>query len=137
MSQRDGELRRILRANLPDGDWQSIESGGTVTGLPDSNYCFPGGHEGWVEGKLIHGWTVKMRPAQIGWMDRRSRRGGRCFVFVRRLNDRADELHVLRGSEVVAFSGARCNLLEHRASARFAGGPSRWDWGAIRKILMS
>lgn len=137
MRQRDGELRKILRAYLPDGDWQSIESGGTVQGLPDSNYCFPGGREGWVEGKLIHGWVVKMRPAQIGWLDRRSRRGGRCFVFIRRLNSSADELYVLSGSEIVAFSNARCNLLGHRAADRFEGGPSKWDWSAIKKILTS
>jgi hypothetical protein len=134
----DGGLRRLFRDAMPDGDWQPIETGGTVQGVPDSNYCFSGGVEGWVEFKLTHGWAVKIRPMQIGWLERRSLRGGRCCVAVRRhaWSERdgravADELYLVPGSRVgdVARDGLR-------GLECYAGGPGEWPWDLVKSFLL-
>lgn len=134
---RDGDLRPLLREHLRDGDWNSIETGFTAGGVPDSNYCFPGGKEGWVEGKLTHGWKVKVRPAQVGWMDRRSRKGGRCFFAIRRVvaAKNVDELYIVPGSASLDFARAGFSLRDIKEYWVFCGGPSGWDWDHIRRIF--
>lgn len=133
---RDGNLRLLLREYLPEGDWVSVETGATAGGVPDSNYCFPGGKEGWVEAKVTSGWKVTLRPSQVGWLDRRSRRGGRCFVFARRISGSADELHVIPGRDAVRFSQeAKCSLLGYPTFFRTIGGARHWDWKRLREIL--
>jgi hypothetical protein len=123
---------------MPEGDWVSVETGGTMGGVPDSNYCFPGGFEGWVEGKLTHTWKVNLRPSQIGWLSRRSRRGGRCFVFVRRVNRGDDELWAIWGSDVEEFSRSGASLEKFSPIAGlWKGGPSRWNWAEIKALLLT
>lgn len=135
---RDGNLRVLFREYLPDGDWCSVETGGTASGVPDSNYCFPGGFEGWVEGKRTLGWVVGFQPAQVGWIMRRCRRGGRCFVAIHRLNRGDDELYIVRGSDVEEFSRAGSSLRRFRKFlGPWRGGPRCWDWGGVRKIFTS
>ena len=130
----DGNLRQLLRYYLPDGDWVSIETGGTAGGVPDSNYCFPGGLEGWVEGKMSRGWKVPLRPAQIGWMARRSRRGGRCSILVRRINGGMDMCYLVPGARAEELS--HCDLsLKGFSCPVWTGGPPRWDWEEIRRLL--
>ena len=134
MSVDDG-LRALFRANLRKGfHWQSVETGFTSRGVPDSNCCCVPGVEFWVEFKSVRrGWAVKIRPEQVGWLLTRERHGGRTFVAVRRRVEGADELYVYRGS--VARDLKDRGLLAVPL-LRCSGGPSRWDWDAVSSILV-
>lgn len=111
----DGGLRPIFREKLRAGfDWQSVETGGTGMGCPDSNFCarvtrretvplyaigipeplmvqidteYESGVEGWIEFKQTSGWACTLRPEQVGWLVRRHMHGGRVFVATRRWHD--------------------------------------------------
>jgi hypothetical protein len=126
----DGELREIWRQHLKKFHWQSIESGSTGRGIPDSNYCVDG-VEGWIENKKTDGWAVGLRPEQVGWHLRRARAGGRTWVAVRR---KRDQLWIVRGSQAA-------ELLERGLKGFLApsweGGPAKWDWEAISRLLKS
>lgn len=138
----DGGLRGLFRAHLPDFHWQSIETGGTGRGIPDSNFCRDGA-EGWIEFKQTDGYVAALRTGQIGWLERRARAGGAVFVGVRRWHDggarrgaAVDELWLLAGA---AAGFVRTNGL--RREARYVlgvweNGPARWDWWKIGSILV-
>ena len=121
----DGNLRVLFSRKLPQAHWQSIETGTTGQGVPDANYCCDR-VEGWIEFKTVDHNKVTLRPAQIGWIERRMRQGGRCFIAVRRTH------------ELFLFSGAHArtaNLKLTPALVHSCGGPSKWDWDEIAKIL--
>lgn len=145
----DGGLRSLFRDHLRVGwHWQSIETGGTGRGVPDSNFCASEkrdgvlrGIEGWVEYKQTDGWTVDLRPEQISWLLERTTRGGRCFVAVRRKNqggprrgDPVDEVWIYPGilARRLRIEGLR---LEEGLLHRSEGGPSNWDWVRIAEVL--
>lgn len=138
----DGNLRPIFREKLRVGfHWQSIETGGTGRGVPDSNYCCAG-VEGWVEFKRTSGWDVPLRPEQVGWLVRRHMAGGRVFVAVRRqhrggprLGDPVDELWLLRGGSAreLVSGGLRSGV---GVVGVWSGGPARWGWEAVREALV-
>jgi len=130
----DGGLRKLVRTHLPMVHWQSIETGGTGRGIPDSNGCFRG-IEFWVEFKQTAGWQVTLRPEQIAWMSRRTRSGGRTFIMLRRqctLGPRraaADELWLIHGEWAPEI--ARTGLKTPPAGAVlgwWSGGPAAWPW---------
>lgn len=138
---RDGDLRTIWNANLVGWHLQHIETGGTGRGIPDTNYCYEC-REGWIENKRgegVKGDIIKIRPEQIGWIERRHRAGGRVFVAVRRQVltayspdnwKRIDELWLL-GPEHVRLrklDPANCRMVQK-------GGPRNWDWSLIQAIL--
>jgi hypothetical protein len=138
VAQDDG-LRRLFRQHLVGVHWASIETGITEPGVPDLNGCSQG-VEFWVECKATSGWTVTLRPEQIGWLDRRTRAGGRTFVAVRRHcsagahRSMADEIwlypgHVARRLELLGLKGLR-------PYAHFTGGPANWDWERLGIILL-
>jgi len=129
----DGNLRRIFRSQLVTAHWQSIETGAVGPGTPDSNFCFPGGREGWIEFKFTSGWTVPLRPAQIGWLLRRARAGGRVWVAVRQQRKAEDVLWLAPGSLAAGLreSGLRGNGAIHH----WGGGPSSWPWDKIKRLL--
>lgn len=147
----DGGLRPIFRDKLRVGfDWTSVETGGTGRGVPDSNYCAriatdfvqgPGftGVEGWVEYKQTTGWACTLRPEQIGWILRRTMHGGRVFVATRRRHGGhsrsgpVDELFIHQGEHVRELRDG--GLLGTPWLYRQDGGPSVWDWEAVRRIL--
>jgi len=153
----DGGLRSLFRERIPDFHWQSIETGGTGRGVPDSNYCC-GGREGWIEYKVTAGWAVTLRPEQIGWLLRRSRAGGRVFVAVRRCcpagprRAASDELWLVRGSAAALLRthGLRVLLAGTPQKAGgpsgvrpadelvgvWRGGPAAWPWPALRAALL-
>lgn len=149
MSIDDG-LRSLFRENLPDFDWQSVETGGTGRGIPDSNFCAKpllphhSGYEGWIEYKSTDGYAVALRPEQTGWITRRVRFGGRVWIAVRRrhgggprLGDPVDELHLIPGGLAVAarVGGLRAPPVL-RAARCWHGGPGRgWDWRAVAAAL--
>lgn len=130
LTSLDGGLRSLFRRNLSSWHWQSIESSMTGMGIPDSNYCHLGA-EGWVEFKAASGLAVRVSPMQIGWLLRRSRAGGRCFVAVRR----RQELFMFRGEQAADLvrPGALRDVLP---LGQWDRGPARWDWEAVGTILL-
>jgi len=137
----DGGLRQLLRSYLPLGDWVSVETGATAGGVPDSNYCFSPGREGWVENKKALGWQVAIRPSQIGWIMRRTRRGGRASVLIRK----EDTLYWVKGSDLEEWSrlghlnskgeAVMCPLKNWDKCWVSEGGPARWDWAHLQELL--
>jgi hypothetical protein len=135
---RDGDLRAIFRRNLPKFDWTSVESGGTGRGIPDSNYCLDG-REGWCEFKQTKAWAVGLRPEQVGWILRRVRHGGRVWIAVRRMREDSDELWIAPGNlagelKAEGLNGLVANTL---IRLRWFGGPAKWNWDQIAKVLVS
>lgn len=137
----DGGLRKIFRKKLPDIDWTSIETGGTGKGIPDSNGC-KNGREFWIEYKLTDAWAVGLEPEQVGWLTRRARFGGRVFVAVRRKTTAGprkggavDELWLYRGSDSRELKALG---IKDGPTPLFttSGGPSKWNWSAIRQALL-
>lgn len=142
----DGGLRPEFRTRLPQFDWNSVETGMTAGGVPDSNFCC-GGVEGWIEYKQTAGWTVPLRPVQVGWILRRVRHGGRVFVGLRQRRspglrvEARDRLWILSGSAArelkqlgVADSG---KLPAGAVLGWWDGGPAAWDWAAVSDLLLS
>lgn len=135
MSRVDDGLRKIFRKHLRRrAHWQSVETGSTSRGVPDSSCCMEGAPEFWIEFKSVRrGWSVKMRPEQIGWLLRRERMGGRTFVGVRRRTGVADELWM--------FSGKYARELKDEGlrgpvpMGLWKGGPERWSWDEVRYVL--
>ena len=131
----DGNLRTIFRERLPRLHWQSIETAMTGGGVPDSNYCADG-VEGWLEYKATTGWAVTLRPAQIGWIARRVRAGGRVYVAVRQQGAGRDNLWLFHGRHV---KDARVDGLRGtwaRAAASWHEGPQCWNWKAVERALL-
>jgi hypothetical protein len=97
--------------------------------------------EGWIEFKLTHAWKVHVTPQQIGWMERRTRAGGRCFIGVRRQTlpgprrgAAADEFYLYRGSAVRILSNGA--LTDARRLGQWSDGPAAWDWAEIAHFLL-
>lgn len=130
----DGKLRKIFHQKLP-GHWQSIETGGTGRGIPDSNFCIKG-VEGWVEFKKADHWKVGIAPHQVAWIERRRRNGGRAFIAVRRAEE---ELWLLRPTAGRYLLRLGLNKMREAHSSQiygvWLGGPARWDWNMVEEIL--
>lgn len=130
----DGGLRSAFKDHLKGWHFTPIETGAIVSGVPDAEYCSPGGVSGWIEFKYVSaakGLVVGLRPAQVSWIDRRVRLGGRAFIAIQR----KDELFLYSGVGVKELKrdglASQLGLLYH--------GHQRngWDWDAIRGILSS
>lgn len=154
----DGDLRKIFREHLPMVHWQSIETGMTGRGIPDTNGCYQG-TEFWVEFKQTRHWTVGLRPEQVAWISRRARAGGRVWVAVRRrptpssrrqrvLVGRkdigvpgrgapvADELWLLYGSAAKSLvDGGLRHAGPSSVAGTYYGGPGQWPWQTILGLL--
>src|SRR4249920_517063 len=123
----DGGLSGIFQSHLPKGiHWLRIESGFTMRGIPDMNYCWFG-KEGWIEFKVTHGNVVGLRPEQVGWLLRRSRAGGKCFVAVRKKTRKCDELWLVPGKYADRLKETGLNEAL-TGWYIFWGGPAKWDW---------
>lgn len=129
----DGDLRKLFKKNLTAAHWTSVETGTTAQGVPDCEYCFPGGHQGWVECKATRGWAVTMRPEQVGWLLWRSRVGGRSFIAVRQLGKGRDNLWIFHGSRASDLKASGLRGAEELYMA--GGGPAKWDWEMVQTIL--
>jgi hypothetical protein len=131
----DGELRKLFTQHLRTAQWTPIETGMTMQGVPDSEYYFPGGAQGWVEHKRTEGWRIaksKAWPFQVAWISRRVRLGGRAFVAVRR---KRDELWLVPGSEIRQLADRGLGELDPLKISVWLGGPTKWDWVAVEAIL--
>lgn len=129
----DGGLRLIFRQKLPAAHWTPIETGATAAGVPDVNFCFSGGIEGWIEFKKTTGWSVGLRPAQVGWLLRRTRLGGRAFVAVRQLRAGQDWLWLLQGSDSRSLKDG--GLKRVTPLGVWSGGPAKWSWETVQRLL--
>jgi hypothetical protein len=131
--ERDGGLRSIFRQHLPAAQWSSIETGATQGGVPDSEYCFPGGRQGWIEFKRIKAksWRVVLQPAQIAWISRRVRLGGVVLIAAKK----DDTLYLMHGAHVHRLHDD--GLQGARWAQSWSGGPRSWPWGYIARCLNS
>lgn len=138
----DGELRPLFRQHLRAGiQWTSIESGGTGGGIPDSEFCAEGGLQCWCEFKQTTGWTVTLSKEQSAWHTVRHLRGGRSLIAVRRWPEAgvrrapADELWIFLGRHAAELraGGLRAGV---PCLGIWEGGPSRWDWDAVRRVVL-
>lgn len=124
----DGNLNVIFRTHIKTAHWQRIETGMTGLGVPDMNYCLDG-KEGWIEFKAVTGQRVRLRPEQVGWIERRTRAGGRVFIAARK----SDELWIFAGSDarlVAVYPLKELNPLIYQT-----GGPGSWDWEKIKSLI--
>ena len=95
-----------------------------------------------MEYKQTGGWTVPLRPEQIGWIARRVRHGGRVHVAVRQqapagpLRDARDVLWLVPGSLAVRARAEGLRPLDGAPGVHcWHGGPARWDWRAVAALL--
>jgi Holliday junction resolvase len=98
------------------------------SGVPDMHGTWKG-RSFWIENKRARGLEISLRPSQIGWLLRNARCGGKAFVAVRK----GGTLWLLNGSDAQAL--ARDGLQGCEMAGCWEGGPSRWPWPRILRIL--
>jgi len=136
----DGGLSQLIQRYLPHFDWQRIESSAIASGVPDLNGCY-NGVEVWLELKQTGAWALDIRPAQIGWAEKRVRHGGRVFMAVRRhcfagpRKPAVDELHLFGGHQVRDLSAWGLKSDAPRLGI-WIGRPANWNWKEIETILL-
>ena len=134
---KDGGLRLTFRSRLKPFQWTSIETAGTASGVPDSEFITPEGIQGWIEFKKTHKFFVEVKPLQVAWLMRRCRMGGNAWIAVRRIpkakiHEGKDELWLMFGDQAEALF----NLgLDGVHSTCWEGGESNWNWDEIKVIL--
>jgi hypothetical protein len=127
---KDGDLRYIFRNKFRSYQWTSVETAGTASGVPDSEFCNPEGVQGWIEFKQTKVFYVNINPFQVAWLMRRCRYGGNAWIAVRRIPQSkkekgADELWLMKGDQAQAlFEGG----LENVYADMWTGGPSNWNF---------
>ena len=105
---KDGDLRTIFRIRFKNYQWSSVETAGTASGVPDSEFCTPNGVQGWIEFKQTHIHQVGIRPFQVAWL--------------------------MRGDQAQAlFDGG----LECVYATRWEGGPNNWNFQEISNKLQN
>jgi hypothetical protein len=116
---------------------QAIETALMATGVPDLNMCF-GGTEVWVECKRCFHWKPAISEFQVGWLLRRARAGGRCFVMTRRLGQMRegpyDEIWIHRGSDSPRLRAGGLRAVE--PLLRCHGPVENWCWESIGQVLV-
>ena len=130
---KDGDLRTIFRIRFKNFQWTSIETAGTASGVPDSEFCTPNGVQGWIEFKQTHIHQVDIRPFQVAWLMRRCRYGGNAWIAVRRTPNSkreagVDQLWLMRGDQAQALAEGG---LECVYATWWGGGPNNWSWDEI------
>jgi hypothetical protein len=134
---KDGDLRPIFRMRFKDWQWSSVETAGTASGVPDSEFCTPNGVQGWIEFKQTHIHKVNIRPFQVAWLMRRCRYGGNAWIAVRRIPNSqkeagVDELWLMHGDQAEALYD---NGLTGVFAWCWSGGPGTWNFTEIYRIL--
>lgn len=134
---KDGGLRTVFRSGLPTYQWTSVETAGTASGVPDSEFCTPYGVQGWIEFKQTHIYYVKIKSFQVSWLMRRCRIGGQAWIAVRRrptakMFAGVDELWLMRGdqAEALFYKG-----LTGVSAWCWDGGEGNWNFTEIHEIL--
>jgi hypothetical protein len=128
----DGGLRPLFFKRLRrEAQLTAIETGQIVQGVPDCEFVFKGGCQGWIEFKAADGWRPVLRPLQVSWIARRARLGGNVWIAVRRARE---ELWLVPGGSVEALHRGGLRAV-HSSAFRWTGGIAGWDWAAIRRAL--
>ena len=133
----DGGLRPIFRSHLITYQWTSVETAGTASGVPDSEFCTPNGVQGWIEFKQTHAFSVVIKPFQVAWLMRRCRYGGNAWIAVRRLPTAAkfngvDELWLMSGDQAEALFRHGLNGV---SAWCWEGGEYRWNFSQVHHII--
>lgn len=134
---KDGGLRNIFRARLKQYQWTSVETAGTVSGVPDSEFCTPTGITGWIEYKQTKIFHVAIKPFQVAWLMRRCRMGGNAWITVRRTPASQRETGV---DELWLMSGNQADALFHHGLTGvsawcWSGGENNWNFDEVNAIL--
>jgi hypothetical protein len=138
----DGGLRKLFTAHFNEAHFVPVESWSTGKGVPDVNYCFPGGHEGWIENKATTTLRLNISPEQVAWAERRLRCGGRIFLAARRQTTAGprkgpsvDELWLFPG---IAIRWLISQAMDQAPGLilKSTGGPRNWDWAGIKEVLV-
>lgn len=141
----DGGLRNLFKTHLPDIFFQPVETGGVGRGVPDSYYAGRrtdgAGRMGWVEFKGTETTRIKFELGQVAWHDRHARSGGTSFIAIRRQHSggprrgvAVDELHIYPSDRALELD--RLGLLAPAPLILLQGGVRRWEWGAVRQLLL-
>ena len=136
MIMPDAGLRKLFRDHVKEASWTPIETGMTMAGVPDAEYIFPGGTSGWVEFKATRTSRIKRSksiPFQVAWHEKRARMGGRTFVAVRHMGEGCDVLFIYRGHRFREIVGN--GLWGTPSLGAWYGGPKKWDWKEVVRIL--
>src|SRR5215831_14787610 len=125
---KDGDLRYLFRIRFRSWQWTSVETAGTASGIPDSEFCSPEGIQGWIEFKQTHIYRVNIRPFQVTWLMRRCRYGGNAWIAVRRVPQSqketgVDDLWLMRGDQALALHEGG---LENVSAVCWHGGEGNW-----------
>jgi hypothetical protein len=129
---RDGGLRKKFKNNLDDLYWVPVETWAVSgPGIYDSWYQAPNGASGWAEYKK-HDYRVSIEQGVFG--NRVRRMGGRAYVAIVVGSGRTAQLRVYDG--LVAPDLAKGGTYAAEPVYVGEGGSARWDWGAIKNILM-
>jgi len=134
---KDGNLRVIFRIRFRSWQWSSVETAGTASGVPDTEFCSPIGRQGWIEFKQTHINRVNIRPFQISWLLQRCRYGGNAWIAIRRTPNSqreagVDDLILMEGNQAQAlFEGGITNTYRKE----WHGGESNWNFQEISDIL--
>ena len=120
-----------------------MELGLLVSGVPDHNGCVDG-VDFWIEYKATEDYSVGLEPLQVGWLLRRMRAGGRCFVVTRRRHEGGprkglpvDDLWVHEGWDAKTLKAEgllSCPPILHLEAQQ--DGPSHWDWDRVEERLL-
>jgi hypothetical protein len=134
---KDGGLRPIFRSRLTGWQITSIETAGSASGVPDSEYCSPEGVAGWIEFKQTKIFHVHIKPLQVAWLMRRCRYGGTAFIAVRRTPfarkfANVDELWIMKGDQAEALFNRG---LQGVKALCWEGGPNQWNFDEIKTVL--
>lgn len=130
----DGSLRKIFHSRMKLGDWTPIETGMVSSGVPDSNCCYEG-KEFWVEFKATNSSIVNLRPAQVGWIVRRQRHGGKCFIAVRQKRDALWLLHGNAARPLILKTKIE-KLPDELILGLWLGGLKQWKWDEVWSKLL-
>lgn len=142
----DGDLRRLLREHLtPRGFWlTTIETGVVTSGVPDVYWCHAATRaSGWIECKTTGGWTVGLRPHQIGWLRRHASAGVRGVVAVRARGAGSggtarDALWVVPADAAERLAAGGLSALDAGdVLVRCEGSPRQWDWQGVAAVLVA
>jgi hypothetical protein len=134
---KDGGLRYIFRTRFRSFQWTSVETAGTASGVPDSEFCTPYGIQGWIEFKQTSIYRVNIRPFQVAWLDQRCRYGGNAWIAIRRIphsqrEEGVDDLWFMSGDQAKALEEGG---LENTYAKVWHGGEKNWNFHEIHNIL--
>jgi hypothetical protein len=146
MNSRERDFRKLLKKHVfpsPDYEITPVESGGTVSGIPDFFWSHrPTCLSGWCELKITDGWQLDLRPHQVGWQVRHAAAGVKTLIAVRQFGrdrggDARDSLWVFQGKHAGLLNEHGLEDAAGLALCVARGGPKKWDWKAVQACFAS